>query len=693
MKKTLFVLFTAAMLFVTFACKHANPAQYTGGGAKQDMAAPDTVTIPINVIKASDFLTRSVREKIVYKVKQNASASGKVIEGTEEAKTNYVDWDFSVGRTEKEALSETLIVGHATKNGLTPDTLGDVKIDYGKIKQWFGRDIQVGDQFWLGFRCSNQDGVELARMAHHVKVGNPTTLDKVALKYGFKGWYLEAQLNGDYPTATADFYLGADAQAKKINGDKPINGHVVTSGGNSITYFLCKVDDKDIVVDQPYHVKAHYKDVEFGGDEGITSFVGEDVVYAKDAVDAWNFVLKGASSKEYALSSVAGRDKIAINTADPTLTWNPMKDAAMLYLDKTANSVLERENYAILVSEKENLEDANELTYKVEHVSAAPPVPEHYKAELKGLQFGKVYYAKVIYSYDTKKANSKVREKHESPVVSFTTDDGLKSVKYTFDSGLIINGTMVSGTAASGFPTDNPASLSTTGVLDITNGNSAPALQLDGTKTLGSTVGKPYAESELVFDMQLPANINTVISGMATKFVDKDDNPLGAAVNDKVLMSVTAEGTEIALVIVPTVVKSNQSGAGAGNWTITPASIRLRATAGDKATYSGTPVVDTDVKTAGSLTGQLHSTVAGYVYNTTMKSAWLDYRAAKFSFTKAKVRGDFGSVNAETDVKDALPMPKFNGYRSFTVLSNQNGFHIDNVMYTVKDAAFKRHVR
>lgn len=144
MKKTLFVLFTAAMLFVTFACKHANPAQYTGGGAKQDMAAPDTVTIPINVIKASDFLTRSVREKIVYKVKQNASASGKVIEGTEEAKTNYVDWDFSVGRTEKEALSETLIVGHATKNGLTPDTLGDVKIDYGKIKQWFGRDIQVG---------------------------------------------------------------------------------------------------------------------------------------------------------------------------------------------------------------------------------------------------------------------------------------------------------------------------------------------------------------------------------------------------------------------------------------------------------------------------------------------------------------------------------------------------------------------
>lgn len=697
MKKILFALFTAAVLFATFACKQpSDPAKYTGKGAQQDMAEPKTVTIPLNIIKdaGTKFFTRSIREEIVYKVKQATLGSGSVVETESDAKTNYVDWDLSVGRTEEEALNETLIIKHVVVKGITPDTLDNVHLVYNEIKQWFGRDLQVGDEFWLGYRCSNQDGKELARMAHHVKVGNPTELASADLMYGFNGWYLKATLKGDYPTATADFYLGADEKAKKINGDKPINGHVVDDGTKKTTYFLCPVSE--IVLNQPYHVKAHFKDVEFGGEEGITAFKWEDVIYAKEAVDAWNFVLEGANSKKYALSAAKGRDKVAINTADPVLTWNVMKDAAMLHLDKNNNSVLKREDYTVLVSEKEDLSDTNSMVYKVEDVGATGK-----KANLKGLQFGKVYYAQVTYSYDIKKANSTERKEWTSPKVSFTTDDGLKSVKYSFDSGLKVNGT-IDGTPASGFPTDNPASLSTDGTLDATNGNSAPGLQLDGTKKLSSKQGKPYAESELVFDMQLPATIDNTITALGKRFVDKDNNLVPGAVNvpDEVLMTITAEGTELALVIVPTTVKSDQAGGGNANWTITPASVRLRATAANmlvdtsyKPAYSGTPVVDTEVKTSGSLTGVPAAAVQGYSYNTTMKSAWLDYRAAKFSFTKTKIKAEFGSVNAETDVKDSLPMPKYNGYRNFVLESKQNGFHIDNVQYTVKDATFKRHVR
>lgn len=695
MKKILFALFTAAVLFATFACKQpSDPAKYTGKGAQQDMAEPKTVTIPLNIIKdaGTKFFTRSIREEIVYKVKQATLGSGSVVETESDAKTNYVDWDLSVGRTEEEALNETLIIKHVVVKGITPDTLDNVHLVYNEIKQWFGRDLQVGDEFWLGYRCSNQDGKELARMAHHVKVGNPTELASADLMYGFNGWYLKATLKGDYPTATADFYLGADEKAKKINGDKPINGHVVDNAGTKTTYFLCPVSE--IVLNQPYHVKAHFKDVEFGGEEGITAFKWEDVIYAKEAVDAWNFVLEGANSKKYALSAAKGRDKVAINTADPVLTWNVMKDAAMLHLDKNNKSVLEREDYTVLVSEKEDLSDTNSMVYKVEDVGTTGK-----KANLKGLQFGKVYYAQVTYSYDIKKANSTERKEWTSPKVSFTTDDGLKSVKYSFDSGLKVNGT-IDGAPASGFPTDNPASLSTNGKLDATNGNSAPGLQLDNTKKLSSKEGKPYAESELVFDMQLPATIDATITALGKRFVDKDGNDVGPAVQDKELMVITAEGTQLALVIVPTTVKSDQAGAGNANWTITPASVRLRAAAANtavdtsyKPAYSGTPVVDTEVKTSGSLTGVNAAAVQGYAYTTTMKSAWLDYRAAKISFTKTKIKAEFGSVNAETDVKDSLPMPKYNGYRSFALESKQDGFHIDNVQYTVKDATFKRHVR
>lgn len=691
MKKTLFVLFTAAMLFVTFACKQpaSDLSKYTGGGAKQDMAAPETVTIPIDVVKASDFLTRSIRENIVYRTKQAALAANvPQIETTDEAKINYVDWDLSVGRTEKEALSETLIVKHVTVKGLTPDSLDDVKIEYSDIEKWFGREIQVGDEFWLGFRCSNQDGKELARMAHHIKVGNPTKLTSVELKYGFEGWYLEAVLDGNYPTATADFYLGADKQAAKINGETPVNGHVVTVGANKKTYFLCPVGD--IIVKQPYHVKAHFKDVEFGGDEGITSFVGEDVVYAKEDVDAWNFVLEGAAGKKYALSSAKGRDKIIINTADPVLTWNLMSTAAMLHKDKNNNSVLDREEYVIRVAEKEDLTDVSELVYKVENVMSGPNIIGK-KANLAGLQFGKVYYAQVTYSYDIKNANSIERKEAKSPVVSFTTDDGLKSVKYTFDSGLKINGT--SGGAAT-FPTDNPASLSTDGLLDVTNGNSAPGLLLNkvANNSLDSKVGKPYAKGELTFQMQLPATVTTTLYGLGRNYVDKDGAPIGAAVADEVLMTVTAEGTEIALVIVPTQLKSSVVGPGAGDWQITPASIRLRVTAGDKPVYSGTAILETEVKTTGSLTGQTQAQVAGHSYTTTAKNGWMDYRDAGFTFAKDKIKGTFGASSAETDVKDALPMPKYNGYRNFSLTSNHDGFHIDNVQYTVVDDKFLRHV-
>lgn len=702
MKKTLFVLFTAAMLFVTFACKQpANPEKYTGKGAQQNMAEPKTVTIPIDVVKESGFLTRSIREDIVYRTKQAALAANiPQIETTDEAKTNYVDWDLSVGRTAEEALSETLIVKHVTRNGLAPDSLNDVKIEYKDIKKWLGREIQVGDEFWLGFRCSNQDGKELARMAHHIKVGNPTKLTSVELKYGFEGWYLEAALEGQYPTAMADFYLGADKKAVKIS-DTPVNGHVVevapaVMGPPAVpakykTFFLCPV--KDIVVNQPYHVKAHFKDVEFGGDEGVTSFMGEDVVYAKEGVDAWNFVLEGAADKKYALSSAKGRDKIAVNTADPVLTWNLMSTAAMLHKDKNNNSVLDREEYVIRVAEKEDLTDVSELVYKVENVMTGIVITGK-KANLAGLQFGKVYYAQVTYSYDIKNANSIERKEAKSPVVSFTTDDGLKSVKYTFDSGLKINGT--SGGAAT-FPTDNPASLSTNGALDVTNGNSAPGLLLNDTNTLTSNAGKAYAKGVLAFDMQLPVNIKAEIDLAGRYYLDKDNLPaLGPAPADRELMTITAEGTEIALVIVPTIVKSNKDAAGTAagaDWTIIPASVRLRAYAGDKYVYSNTAILETTVTTAGTLTNVIPGVVSGYAYDTVMKGAWLDYRTTEITFTKDKITGKFGTVTVEADVKEKLPMPKFNGYRSFTLTAVRGGgFHVDNVKYTVEDANFKRHV-
>lgn len=705
MKKTLFVLFTAAMLFVTFACKQpANPEKYTGKGAQQNMAEPKTVTIPIDVVKSSDFLTRSIREDIVYRTKQAALAANiPQIETTDEAKINYVDWDLSVGRTAEEALSETLIVKHVTVKGLTPDSFANVKIDYDKIKQWFGREIQVGDEFWLGFRCSNQDGKELARMAHHIKVGNPTKLDKVELIYGFDGWYLEAALEGQYPTAMADFYLGADKKAVKINGDTPVNGHVVevapaVMGPPAVpakykTFFLCPV--KDIVVNQPYHVKAHFKDVEFGGDEGVTSFMGEDVVYAKEGVDAWNFVLEGANDKKYALSSAKGRDKIAVNTADPVLTWNLMSTAAMLHKDKNNNSVLDREEYVIRVAEKEDLTDVSELVYKVENVMSGPNIIGK-KANLAGLQFGKVYYAQVTYSYDIKKANSLERKEAKSPVVSFTTDDGLKSVLYTFDSGLKVNGTLEGGLPAAGFPTNNPASLSTNGTLDVTNGNSAPGLLLNNTNTLTSKAGKAYAKGVLAFDMQLPADIKTQIDLAGRYYLDKDGVPaLGLAPVDRELMKITAEGTEIALVVVPTIVKSNKDAAGTAvgaDWTIIPASVRLRAYAGDKYVYSNTAVLETTVTTTGTLTSVTPGVVSGYAYETVIKGAWLDYRKTEITFTKDKITGKFGDPVVEADVKEKLPMPKFNGYSSFTLTAVRDGFHVDNVKYTVEDANFKRHV-
>jgi|GEM_PF-4431880 len=692
MKKTLFFLFTAVALTAAVSCKRAtDPAKYTGKGAQQDMAAPKSVTIPIDVVKSSDFFTRSIREKIEYLTKNAVKPNHPAIETEEAHKTNYVDWDMSVGRTEEEALNETLIVEHVTISGTTPDALATVKISYAKIKQWLGRDIQVGDEFWLGFRCSNHDGKELARMAHHIKVGNPTKLDKVALKYGFEGWYLEAQLNGAYPTATADFYLGADEKAKKVN-EKPVNGHVAGATGAEITWFLCKVEDKDIVVDQPYHVKAHYKDIEFGGDEGITSFLGENVVYAKGAIDAWDFVVEGANNQKYALSSATGRDKIAINTADPVLTWAPMKNAVRLYLDKaTGNSVLEREEYTIRVSEKEDLSDASPLAYKVVQVPPAPAAPTSYKADLKGLQFGKVYYAEVTYAYDIKKANSLERKTYKSPKVSFTTDDGLKSVLYTFDSGLKVNGTLnPPDPAASGFPTANPASLSTTGTLDAGNGNSAPGLKLDNANTLSSTLSKAYAESELVFDVQLPGTIPTEINNMPIRYVDKDDAVLVAS-PDKDILTLTAEGTQISLTIVPTILKSSVPGDGAGNWTIIAGRVVVRAIAGDKPQDSSSSVLETAVTTTGSLTGQTQAQVAAHVYNKVMKGPWLDYRKFTINLTKTKVKGTLGAATAEAEVKDALPMPKFNGYRNFTLTSTLNDFHIDNVQYTVKDPNFKRH--
>lgn len=722
MKKIVFFTALTLMLVVLFTgCpQKVKPSQDSGDGARifKDVKK---VQIPIDIIKGFNgtsgnaLMTDAMRTGLDY-VKTVIASTGTTPSTTNTTadviKPTYVEWQIGVSfDKDVDPFNESLILKHVTvQNYLAAASANNnvvndkVSLSYPEIKQRRGRDIEVGDQFWVGFRAISSEGKEIARIKQHIEVANPSEVQSIKLHYGFDSYYLKATLNGKYPTTTAVFYLGADAKAAEVVAEA-VNGqvHTNTTTLTNTTTFICKVPAEKLVKNQPYHARVTFKDVEVDakGLERETAFNGVDIVYSDTASSAWNFQIGDIA---LAGEDDSGRKAVLLDTADPILEWNHMDAAAALYNTAFYNNinnaaVLKNPKYVIRLAETaDGLAEADPARYNVVDTGTTM------SADLSGLQFNKVYYAQVEFSYDIKEANSLARRSHKSPVVSFTTVNGLVSPLYTFDSGRVIPS----------FSTEmNPATLTTNGFTVNSGGNPSNALALASNRVIQSYGGKFYSKAELKMDTLLHKDVLDVMEGVPFNLeaYDAKSNPVPKADDDTdkdLLWRFTAGEVTVSLVYIrPHFYTSDDNGNDGANhdWTLVQGKVVLVVSDKDGSKKSDAALFTSATALQGTPAPTLsaidYATVTGYTTKTVVNTAnknWIDPYALTINLATDKVMVELKSTKTDNkaDVEHTIQNYKVKGLGYSTFEFKNRGpkvIHVDNVQYKITDEKFSRKVR
>ncbi|NLM00638.1 MAG: hypothetical protein GX220_04195 [Treponema sp.] len=720
MKRFFVVLGTIAFLMWLVACPQPEAGRSSvGASGPRGTSTSLKSEIPVNVLKNTDRMTVSVREALVQATETVVGAAGEAMQDVAYM-PNFVDWNISLGKTKEAALSESSVFKHLLVHNdgtvVNTDNHDTVIVSYADITgKLFGRDVNIGDEFWIAYKTLNHNGAVLYTMVQQFVVGNPSKLEGVTLLYGYGidedgkselGWFLKATVEGLLPTTQASFYLGSDTKATLVN-TTPANGHINTA--DDTTDFICAIPADMVKVGQPHHVKAVFKDVEATDAvaDSESNFEAAEVFYAKKPSDIWGFAAATTlpNTDRFALAT----DRlVSLRTADPEFAWNDMKDSIVIFNELDKTNRIENEEYEVYISSA-NTTDANGfLDVNPSYTGATR------STNFQGLQYGKKYYVQVKYSFDLSGATGLARTEVASPIVSFTTLNGLQSPRYTFDTGYQIPNMVDMG--------ETPTSLGTDGTIVNTGGNPSNALALENGEAIISAEVKRYARGKLVFDMILPDDIRdelftTIFDGDNSN--DSQNMELyytttgGGALNPKpadedrayysLMTFVVGDPFNMTTFAIVELIyqypffTNDKVDYTTGTWTFTPGVLRWRLTNGTTTELSA-PILSTDsilpvsnVDRSG-LQGQAREVTTNfdisrpYTVDISFNKPDAPSATSHGKISVTTTNGYLGSGPAVTkDLDVTTQNEKYTGYKGFVLVSAalNEPFLIDNLQYTV----------